>query len=140
MIFKTHKAKKVLKNKGGSSVIGLLASFMGAIIFIAVIITLLPIPIYKSNQDDAVSELARMIELEGNASTQNVDKRANDLWDTYKLNGNTQYTCSKEGKIQLGDNFTVTMTSYYNLKIAGMIDCNLKVTSKAKGTSEIFYK
>lgn len=129
--------KKLLKSKRGEGYIDVAVIVMVVIMVIALIMTVIPVLIAKNQLDTFANELAREAEIVGcigseTSSRQNVLSEKTGLTPTV--------TWSRTGKVQLNQEFTVTLTMQYDIGFGEFGSFPVTLTSKASGKSEVYWK
>lgn len=134
---------KHLKNNKGQSYIDTVIKFMIFMLLLAFLISVIPMFIYKINQDNFADELMRTAELTGNTNSTDVRTK----YDILKNDTNIQPSADWAGtiywsgtQVQLNSNMSLTLTSTYTYQLATFLPINITVTSKSTGTSETFWK
>jgi len=134
---------KYLKNNKGEAYIDTIIKFMVFILLIAFMISIVPMFTYKFEQDSFADELMRTAELTGNTNSAEATDKINTLKTQANLNPSADWTGTayKSGtKVQLGSNISLKLTSVYTYQLASFIPIDIVVTSRATGTSEVFWK
>jgi len=105
---------------------------------LAVAVSVMPVFITKNKLDTYASELCREAEIAGRVGTETT-LRAQVLTEQTGLTPNI--TWSKTGRIQLNEEFTVTLTTQADIGLFGGFG-SFPVTLKAEasGKSEVYYK
>lgn len=130
--------KKVLKNKRGEGYIDVAVLVLCVMLVIAVAVSVLPVFITKNKLDTYAAELCREAEIAGRIGNETT-LRAQVLTEKTGINPNISW--SKSGKIQLNQEFTVTVTTQTDLGLFGGFG-SFPVTLKAQasGKSEVYWK
>lgn len=130
--------KKVLKNKRGEGYIDVAVLMLCVMLVIAVAVSVLPVFVTKNKLDIYAAELCREAEIAGRVGNETT-LRAQVL--TEKTGINPDISWSKSGKIQLNQDFTVTVTVQTDLGLFGGFG-SFPVTLKAQasGKSEVYWK
>ncbi|WP_143321217.1 DUF4320 family protein [Clostridium sp. HBUAS56010] len=130
--------KKVLKNRRGEGYIDVAVLVLCVMLVIAVAVSVLPVFVTKNKLDTYAAELCREAEIAGRVGSETT-LRAQVL--TEKTGLNPDISWSKNGKIQLNQEFTVTVTTQTDLGLFGSFG-SFPVTLKAQasGKSEVYWK
>ncbi|WP_330362268.1 DUF4320 family protein [Lacrimispora indolis] len=130
--------KKVLKNRRGEGYIDVAVLVLCVMLVIAVAVSVLPVFVTKNKLDTYAAELCREAEIAGRVGSETT-LRAQVL--TEKTGLNPDISWSKNGKIQLNQEFTVTVTTQTDLGLFGGFG-SFPVTLKAQasGKSEVYWK
>lgn len=140
--------KSVLKDKSGGSAFytDLLVGIVIFLIVVALVMSVLPVYTQKNLIDGLADDMARYIELVGQAQDEDVKARTKSLATTYGLNPDavqievqaTYYNTAKT--IQIMDPFTVTITYQTQFGISEYAIVPITLTGKAVGRSEVYWK
>lgn len=130
--------KKILKNRRGEGYIDVAVLVLCVMLVIAVAVSVLPVFVTKNKLDTYAAELCREAEIAGRVGSETT-LRAQVL--TEKTGLNPDISWSKNGKIQLNQEFTVTVTTQTDLGLFGGFG-SFPVTLKAQasGKSEVYWK
>jgi len=130
--------KKILKNRRGEGYIDVAVLVLCVMLVIAVAVSVLPVFVTKNKLDTYAAELCREAEIAGRVGNETT-LRAQVL--TEKTGLNPDISWSKNGKIQLNQEFTVTVTTQTDLGLFGGFG-SFPVTLKAQasGKSEVYWK
>ena len=130
--------KKILKNRRGEGYIDVAVLVLCVMLVIAVAVSVLPVFITKNKLDTYAAELCREAEIAGRVGNETT-LRAQVLTEKTGINPNISW--SKSGKIQLNQEFTVTVTMQTDLGLFGGFG-SFPVTLKAQasGKSEVYWK
>ncbi|OLN30086.1 hypothetical protein DSOL_3218 [Desulfosporosinus metallidurans] len=107
---------KILKTKGGEGYIDVAVLVLCAMLVIALAVKVFPVYIAKNQLDTFASELCREAEIAGRVGSETT-QRAQVLKEKAGLN--PVITWSKTGKIQLDEEFTVTVTMQADIGLFG---------------------
>jgi len=129
---------KLLRSQRGEGYIDVAVLVLCVMLVLAVAVSVMPVFITKNKLDTYASELCREAEIAGRVGTETT-LRAQVLTEQTGLNPNI--TWSKTGRIQLNEEFTVTLTTQADIGLFGGFG-SLPVTLKAEasGKSEVYYK
>lgn len=130
--------KKILKNRRGEGYIDVAVLVLCVMLVIAVAVSVLPVFVTKNKLDTYAAELCREAEIAGRVGNETT-LRAQVLTEKTGINPNISW--SKSGKIQLNEDFTVTVTVQTDLGLFGGFG-SFPVTLKAQasGKSEVYWK
>lgn len=133
--------KRALK---GEMYIDLLVNILVYMILLVLMIVLLPLFVYKANLNTYADKVLRVAEISGSTSTEEVEKKIVSMReatgitpDSFSWSGTEYFGGSK---VQLGDEMVLTLVSKYNIGFGPFGDVFVPLTSKAKGSSEIYWK
>lgn len=129
---------KILKTKGGEGYIDVAVLVLCVMLVMAVAVSVLPVFVTKNQLDTYAAELCREAEIVGRVGSETT-LRAQVLTEKTGLNPNISW--SKTGKLQLNEEFTVTVTTHMDLGLFGGFG-SFPVTLKAQasGKSEVYWK
>lgn len=108
-----------------------------AFMMIGLFLTVLPGGMQKWQLDTYAKELCRTAEITGEVG-QKTSERADQLRELTGLQ--PTITWSKTGKIQLGDDITVTCQYTSNIGFGGLGSFPIHWVSKSSGKSEVYWK
>lgn len=128
---------KRLKNKQGSGYIDVVVIVLSAILVIALATSVFPVYIAKSQLDSFTQELCREAEICGRIGSETTSR---EITLSQRLGIAPNVEWSKNGKIQLNEEFTVTATMEYDIGFGSFASFPVTLTSKAIGKSEVYYK
>ena len=129
--------KKILKSKRGEGYIEVAVIVMVVIIVIALIMTVIPILIAKNQLDTFADELAREAEIVGYIGSETTSRQR---VLTEKTGLDPTVAWSRTGKVQLNQEFTVTLTMQYDMGFGEFGSFPVTLTAKASGKSEVYWK
>lgn len=129
---------KLLRSQRGEGYVDVAVLVLCVMLVIAVAVSVLPVFITKNKLDTYASELCREAEIAGCVGTETT-LRAQVLTEQTGLT--PSITWSKTGRIQLSEEFTVTLTTQADIGLFGGFG-SFPVTLKAEasGKSEVYYK
>jgi hypothetical protein len=129
---------KLLRSQRGEGYVDVAVLVLCVMLVLAVAISVMPVFITKNKLDTYASELCREAEIAGRVGTETT-LRAQVLTEQTGLSPNI--TWSKTGKIQLNEEFTVTLTIQADIGLFGGFG-SFPVTLKAEasGKSEVYWK
>lgn len=130
--------KHILKSKQGEGYIDVAVLVLCVMLMLAVAISVLPVFVTKNKLDNYAVELCREAEIVGRVGSETT-LRAQVLTEKTGLSPNISW--SETGKIQLNEEFTVTVTTQIDLGLFGGFG-SFPVTLKAQasGKSEVYHK
>lgn len=131
------KVKNVLKSKKGEGYIDTAVIVIVVVMVLALILSVMPAVITKFQLDSYASEMAREAEIAGRIGTATTS-RAKVL--TERTGIKPKITWSKTGKIQLNEEFTVTLTYKVRIGFGDFGSFPVTLVSKATGKSEVYWK
>lgn len=126
-----------MKSKRGEGYIDTVIIVIVAMIVIALAVKVLPVFIAKNQLDTFANELVRVAEIEGQIGRA-TNNRANQLRVNTGLDPTINW--STTGKIQLNNEFSVTLTENYDIGFFEFGSFPITLTSKATGRSEVYWK
>lgn len=129
--------KKLFKSKRGEGYIDVAVIVMVVIMVIALIMTVIPVLIAKNQLDTFANELAREAEIVGCIGSETTS-RQRVLTEKTGLDPTVMW--SRTGKVQLNQEFTVTLTMQYDIGFGEFGSFPVTLTSKASGKSEVYWK
>jgi hypothetical protein len=129
---------KLLRSQRGEGYVDVAVLVLCVMLVLAVAISVMPVFITKNKLDTYASELCREAEIAGRVGTETT-LRAQVLTEQTGLT--PSITWSKTGRIQLNEEFTVTLTTQADIGLFGGFG-SFPVTLKAQasGKSEVYYK
>lgn len=131
------KTFKIIKDQRGEGYIDIIVILLVALMVIALGMKVFPVFVAKSELSTFANELARIAEIEGRIASV-TNSKANEL---KKLMGiSPTITWSRTGKIQLNDDFTVTVTREVDIGFFEFGSFPITLTAKAVGRSEVYWK
>lgn len=140
---------KVLKDKSGGSdfYTDLLIGIVIFLTVVAIVVSVLPVYTQKNLIDGMADDMARYIELVGQAQDDDIEEKTQSLATSYGLNPDavqigvaTTYFDANTRKIQIMDQFTVTIKYQTQFGISEYAIVPITLTGKAVGRSEVFWK
>jgi hypothetical protein len=130
--------KQILKNKRGEGYIDVAVLVLCAMLVIALAVRVFPVYIAKQQIDTFASELIREAEIAGRVGTE-TSRREQFLQEKTGLNPTV--TWSTNGKIQLNEEVTVTVTYQTDIGLfAGLGSFPITLRADAAGKSEVYWK
>lgn len=130
--------KKLLRSQRGEGYVDVAVLVLCVMLVVAVAVSTLPVFITKNKLDSYATELCREAEIAGRVGTETT-LRAQVLTEQTGLT--PSITWSKTGKIQINEEFTVTLTTKADIGLFGGFG-HLPITLKAaaSGKSEVYWK
>lgn len=130
--------KKILKNNQGEGYIDVAVLVLCAMLVIAIAVRVFPAYIAKQQVDTFAVELIREAEIAGRVGTE-TSRREQALREKTGLS--PAVTWSENGKIQLNEEVTVTVTYQTNIGLfAGFGSFPITLRADAAGKSEVYWK
>lgn len=129
---------KHLRSRRGEGYIDVAVLVLCVMLVIAVAVSVLPVFVTKNQLDTYAAELCREAEIAGRVGSETT-LRAQVLSEKTGLSPNISW--SKTGRLQLNEEFTVTITMQMDLGLFGGFG-SFPVTLKAEasGKSEVYWK
>lgn len=129
---------KLLRSKRGEGYIDVAVLVLCVMLVIAVAVSVLPVFVTKNQLDTYASELCREAEIAGRVGSETT-LRAQVLSEKTGLSPDISW--SKTGRLQLNEEFTVTVTMRVDIGLFGGFG-SFPVTLKAQasGKSEVYWK
>ena len=132
------RTKHILKSRRAEGYIDICILVICAMLVIALAVKVFPVYIQKQQIDTFAVELIREAEIAGRVGTETT-RREQMLSEKTGLNPTV--TWSKTGKIQLNEEFTVTVTYQANIGLfSGFGSFPITLRSDAAGKSEVYWK
>lgn len=128
---------KQWKNNRASGYIDVVVIILSAMMMLALAVSVFPVYIAKSQLDTFAQELCREAEICGTIGSQTTSR---EMVLREKTGLSPTVTWSKYGNIQLNEEFTVTLTSEYDIGFGGLGAFPVTLTAKATGKSEVYHK
>lgn len=130
--------KQKLRCRRGEGYIDVVITVLCVMLVLALALQVLPAFIYKQQLDNFATELAREAEIAGRVGSE-TDRRAQVMREKTGLNPDISWSAS--GRIQLNQEFTVTVTMRYDLGLfGGFGSFPLTLRAEASGKSEVYWK
>ncbi|RJE46614.1 MULTISPECIES: DUF4320 family protein [unclassified Dehalobacter] len=129
---------KILRSNRGEGYIDVAVLVLCVMLVIAVAVSVLPVFVTKNKLDTYASELCREAEIAGRVGTETT-LRAQVLTEQTGLD--PDITWSKTGRIQLNEEFTITVTARADLGLfGGFGSFPITFQARASGKSEVYWK
>lgn len=130
--------KRILKDKRGEGYIDVVILVLCAMLVIALAVRVFPVYIAKQQIDTFASELMREAEITGRVGVE-TSRREQFLQEKTGLNPTV--TWSTNGRIQLNEEVTVTVTYQTDIGLfAGFGSFPITLRADAAGKSEVYWK
>lgn len=128
---------KRIQNNRGSGYIDVVVIVLSAMLVLALAVSVFPVYVAKSQLDTFAQELCREAEICGRIGSETSSR---ELVLQERLGLTPDVTWSKTGNIQLNEEFTVTLTTEYDIGFGGVSSFPVTLTAKATGKSEVYHK
>jgi len=129
---------KLLKCKRGEGYIDVVVIVFCAMLVIALAVRVFPVFIVKQQLDVFASELSREAEIAGRVGTE-TNRREQFLRE--KMGINPAVSWSRTGRIQLNEEFTVTLVMRVDIGLfGGFGSFPITLRAEAGGKSEVYWK
>ena len=136
-----HMLKRIgmlWKDRRGEGYVDVIVLVLCAVLVIALAVRVLPVYIAKHRLDTFATELVREAEVTGNIGAE-TDRRAAVLKE--KTGIDPEIAWSAEGRIQLNEEVTVTLTLHQEIGLFGNFGSfPILLRSQAAGKSEVYWK
>ena len=129
--------RKLLRSKRGEGYIDVCIIVLVVIMILALFTAAAPVMTAKMQLDNFADELVREAEISGRIGAETTS-RARVLSEKTGLSPNIEW--SRNGKIPLNQEFTVTLTVTLDIGFGGFGSFPVTLTSKASGKSEVYWK
>jgi len=127
----TRRLARLGKDRRGEGYVDMIVLVLCAVLVLALAVRVLPVYIAKQRLDTFATELVREAEITGNVGSE-TERRAAVL---------REITWSTEGKIQLNEEVTVTLTLPKEIGLFGRFGSfPVTLQSQATGKSEVYWK
>ncbi|MDI6877924.1 MAG: DUF4320 family protein [Desulfitobacteriaceae bacterium] len=129
---------KLLRSKCGEGYIDVAVLVLCVMLVIALAVSVLPVFVTKNKLDTYASELCRQAEIAGRVGSE-TNLRAQVLTEQTGLAPNISW--SKTGRLQLNQEFTVTVTTQADIGLfGGFRSFPITLKAEASGKSEVYWK
>ena len=127
-----------LKSTRGEGYIDVAVGILVVMILLVFVIKVAPIFITKMTLNNYANELCREAEIAGRIGAETTARleRLNESHPDL----NPVVLWSKNGNVQIGDTFTVSVKATYNFSFSKFSSSPITITATAEGTSEVFWK
>jgi hypothetical protein len=129
--------RKLLRSKRGEGYIDVCIIVLVVIMILALFTAAAPVMTAKMQLDNFADELVREAEISGRIGAETTS-RARVLSEKTGLSPKIEW--SRNGKIPLNQEFTVTLTVTLDIGFGGFGSFPVTLTSKASGKSEVYWK
>lgn len=129
--------RKLLRSKRGEGYIDVCIIVLVVIMILALFTAAAPVMTVKMQLDNFADELVREAEISGRIGAETT-ARARVLSEKTGLSPKIEW--SRNGKIPLNQEFTVTLTVTLDIGFGGFGSFPVTLTSKASGKSEVYWK
>lgn len=129
--------RKLLRSKRGEGFIDVCIIVMVVIMILALFTAAAPVMTAKMQLDNFADELVREAEIAGRIGAETTS-RARALSEKTGISPKIEW--SRNGKIPLNQEFTVTLTVTLDIGFGGFGSFPVTLTSKASGKSEVYWK
>ena len=129
--------RKLLRSKRGEGYIDVCIIVLVVIMMLALFTAAAPVMTAKMRLDNSADELVREAEISGRIGAETT-ARARVLSEKTGLSPKIEW--SRNGKIPLNQEFTVTLTVTLDIGFGGFGSFPVTLTSKASGKSEVYWK
>lgn len=129
--------RKLLRSKRGEGYIDVCIIVLVVIMILALFTAAAPVMTAKMQLDNFADELVREAEISGRIGAETT-ARARVLSEKTGLSPKIEW--SRNGKIPLNQEFTVTLTVTLDIGFGGFGSFPVTLTSKASGKSEVYWK
>ena len=134
----TRRLARLGKDRRGEGYVDMIVLVLCAVLVLALAVRVLPVYIAKQRLDTFATELVREAEITGNEGSE-TERRAAVLRE--KTGIDPEITWSTEGKIQLNEEVTVTLTLPKEIGLFGRFGSfPVTLQSQATGKSEVYWK
>ena len=132
------RLKKIAESQKGDGYVDVIVLVLSAVMVLALSMRVLPVFIQKQQLDTFATELVREAEVSGRVGTE-TSRRAAIL--TEKTGLHPDISWSADGRIQLNEEVTVTLTLDTNIGLFGeFASFPITLQAKASGKSEVYWK
>lgn len=129
---------KLLRSRHGEGYIDVAVLVLCVMLVIAVAVSVLPVFVTKNKLDTYATELCREAEIAGRVGSETT-LREQVLAEKTGLTPNISW--SKTGRIQLNEEFTVTLTAQADIGLfGGFGSFPVTLRAEASGKSEVYWK
>ncbi len=129
--------RKLLRSKRGEGYIDVCIIVLVVIMILALFNAAAPVMTVKMQLDNFADELVREAEISGRIGAETT-ARARVLSEKTGLSPKIEW--SRNGKLPLNQEFTVTLTVTLDIGFGGFGSFPVTLTSKASGKSEVYWK
>lgn len=131
------RLKEILRDQRGEGYVDVVVILLVTLLVIALGMKVFPVFVAKNELNTFANELARVAEIEGRiGSATNI--KENELEALMGFSPNVSWSTS--GRVQLNDEFTVTVTQEVDIGFFEFGSFPITLTAKASGRSEVYWK
>ena len=135
---KKQNLRSMLSEKRGEGYVDVIILVLSAVMVLALSMRVLPVFIQKQQLDTFATELVREAEVSGRVGAE-TSRRAAVLSEKTGIHPNVSW--SENGRIQLNEEVTVTLTLDTNIGLFGeFASFPITLRAKASGKSEVYWK
>lgn len=135
---KKQNLRSILSEKRGEGYVDVIILVLSAVMVLALSMRVLPVFIQKQQLDTFATELVREAEVSGRVGAE-TSRRAAVLSEKTGIYPNVSW--SENGRIQLNEEVTVTLTLDTNIGLFGeFASFPITLRAKASGKSEVYWK
>lgn len=135
---KKKRFRRILSEKQGEGYVDVIVLVLCSVMVLALSMRVLPVFIQKQQLDTFATELVREAEVSGRVGSE-TNRRATILTEKTGLRPNISW--SADGRIQLNEEVTVTLTLDTNIGLFGQFaSFPITLQAKASGKSEVYWK
>ena len=135
---KKQHLRSILSEKRGAGYVDVIILVLSAVMVLALSMRVLPVFIQKQQLDTFATELVREAEVSGRVGAE-TSRRAAVLSEKTGIYPNVSW--SENGRIQLNEEVTVTLTLDTNIGLFGeFASFPITLRAKASGKSEVYWK
>ncbi len=127
-----------LKSTRGEGYIDVAVAMLVVMVLLASVIKIAPIFITKMTINNYASELCREAEIAGRIGSE-TNARLERLNESHP-NLNAVVVWSENGRVQIGNTFTVTVSTTYDFSFFVFNTTPITISASAEGTSEVYWK
>lgn len=132
------RVKKIAESQNGEGYVDVMILVLSAVMVLALSMRVFPVFIQKQQLDTFATELVREAEVSGRVGAE-TSRRAAVLSEKTGIYPNVSW--SENGRIQLNEEVTVTLTLDTNIGLFGeFASFPITLRAKASGKSEVYWK
>lgn len=132
------RVKKIAESQNGEGYVDVMILVLSAVMVLALSMRVFPVFIQKQQLDTFATELVREAEVSGRVGAE-TSRRAAVLSEKTGIHPNISW--SANGRIQLNEEVTVTLTLDTNIGLLGeFASFPITLRAKASGKSEVYWK
>jgi len=131
------RLKDILTDQRGEGYVDVVVILLVALLVIALGMKVFPVFVAKNELNTFANELARVAEIEGRiGSATNIKEKELEAL----MGFSPDVSWSTSGRVQLNDEFTVTVTREVDIGFFEFGSFPITLTAKASGRSEVYWK